>query len=706
MAIDTTTSVDVQTLTPFKKFIMTLGALPTSYLESMTYAELVMWFCNYLQNDVIPTVNNNGEAVEELQGLYEELKEYVNNYFDNLDIQEEVNNKLDALVQDGTLTRLIGNYIDPIVSIQNDEITSINNKVNAVASGSPAGVYATVSDLETANPDHSKIYLVSADGKWYYYSSGAWTAGGTYQSSESLDVLNMLKVDVDDLKKGYETFSSYSECKVGAFVYGEFRTTNLKRVCTVDLMHFDRPIEIHVADGYRCDVIGYTSAGVYTTDLAYVTGPNTYTIPTTRYFKVCIRLADETGALDNPDIATFMSKVTFKTLIQEHFDTIDDEIDALETSDEQIRYSNYKFEDIDFTNGKYITRIEGTGYIGSDEASCATNYVEVKPNALLKISNLYLSGNRTVATYDKSHNTIACLTSESSSATEMVIEIDEDVRYVKATGRVNVCPTFEYLSITSQDEMEEFIKTNGYTDLYEQATKYPVVSFIDDDTPSPNLVTLLKERCDDVGIKISFAGLTSNIGDSSYHEDFINLLLGYERDGFPTIMHGYTQGEFYRQANRDLADCEDDLVHAIQDMTKWGFSDFKCCWATPYGEYDDELKSLAYKWGFQSLVRYSSQENVEDPTKLNPEQRYQLYRYTFEDADDIPTIKTLIDKAVACKGWLIIGVHSSYPYIRGDDFPAGLAEVVDYATDSGCSIRTVNEELRRRMPIYNQYEKY
>ena len=32
MAVNTTTSVDVQTLTPFRRFIMTLGILPTSYL--------------------------------------------------------------------------------------------------------------------------------------------------------------------------------------------------------------------------------------------------------------------------------------------------------------------------------------------------------------------------------------------------------------------------------------------------------------------------------------------------------------------------------------------------------------------------------------------------------------------------------------------------------------------------------------------------
>ena len=45
-------------------------------------------------------------------------------------------------------------------------------EVQAVASGSPAGVYATVSDLITADPDRSKIYLVNADGHWYYYNNG------------------------------------------------------------------------------------------------------------------------------------------------------------------------------------------------------------------------------------------------------------------------------------------------------------------------------------------------------------------------------------------------------------------------------------------------------------------------------------------------------------------------------------------------------
>jgi hypothetical protein len=57
--------------------------------------------------------------------------------------------------------------------------------INAnVTKGSPSGVYATVSALQTAKPTgDGNIYLVSADGKWYYWSGSAWTAGGVYQGT-------------------------------------------------------------------------------------------------------------------------------------------------------------------------------------------------------------------------------------------------------------------------------------------------------------------------------------------------------------------------------------------------------------------------------------------------------------------------------------------------------------------------------------------
>lgn len=75
------------------------------------------------------------------------------------------------------------------VDVNGNTLTNeLNNKatkdeVQAVASGSPAGVYATVTALIEADPDHSRIYVVSADGHWYYYTNNQWNDGGPYQSS-------------------------------------------------------------------------------------------------------------------------------------------------------------------------------------------------------------------------------------------------------------------------------------------------------------------------------------------------------------------------------------------------------------------------------------------------------------------------------------------------------------------------------------------
>ena len=103
--------INVENLKPFPKFCYTIGMIPKSYKESLTYEEQLMWLCDFLENTVIPTVNNNGMAVQELQNLFVELKNYVDNYFTNLDVQEEINNKLDKMVQDGTLSEIITAYL-------------------------------------------------------------------------------------------------------------------------------------------------------------------------------------------------------------------------------------------------------------------------------------------------------------------------------------------------------------------------------------------------------------------------------------------------------------------------------------------------------------------------------------------------------------------------------------------------------------------
>ena len=122
----------INTIPNFKRFCMTIGELPTSYLETMTYYEMLVWFTEYMKNTIIPTINNNGLAVEELQNKYIELKSYVDNYFDNLDVQQEINNKLDAMAEDGTLEHIIASYLQT-QKIYNTHVEMIADAANLVS---------------------------------------------------------------------------------------------------------------------------------------------------------------------------------------------------------------------------------------------------------------------------------------------------------------------------------------------------------------------------------------------------------------------------------------------------------------------------------------------------------------------------------------------------------------------------------------------
>lgn len=84
--------------------------LPLVYDDSLTYYELLCKVVAYL-NHMLEDVQTLAGDVDELQSMFVELKKYIDEYFDNLDVQDEINNKLDEMVEDGTLDRLLGAYV-------------------------------------------------------------------------------------------------------------------------------------------------------------------------------------------------------------------------------------------------------------------------------------------------------------------------------------------------------------------------------------------------------------------------------------------------------------------------------------------------------------------------------------------------------------------------------------------------------------------
>lgn len=97
---------------PFKKLVLSFGAVPTDFKESMTYYELLSWLCNYIEKEIIPAINQHTEEFDKLINAYNQLKDYVENYFKNLDVQEEINNKLDEMAESGELAEAIAQFLN------------------------------------------------------------------------------------------------------------------------------------------------------------------------------------------------------------------------------------------------------------------------------------------------------------------------------------------------------------------------------------------------------------------------------------------------------------------------------------------------------------------------------------------------------------------------------------------------------------------
>ena len=101
---------DYKILKPFKMQVLTNFPYIEADFDALTNYELLCKVVEYL-NAVIHNENEVTEQVNSLYNAYVSLQAYVNSYFDNLDVQEEINNKLDEMAESGELTDIIAQYL-------------------------------------------------------------------------------------------------------------------------------------------------------------------------------------------------------------------------------------------------------------------------------------------------------------------------------------------------------------------------------------------------------------------------------------------------------------------------------------------------------------------------------------------------------------------------------------------------------------------
>jgi len=74
------------------------------------------------------------------------------------------------------------------------------------------GRYATLTALQTADPNHGYCYLVEENNHWYYWNGAAWTDGGKYMSA--LQDENVLTIESKGVEFGY--YANNSKVKVAS----------------------------------------------------------------------------------------------------------------------------------------------------------------------------------------------------------------------------------------------------------------------------------------------------------------------------------------------------------------------------------------------------------------------------------------------------------------------------------------------------------
>ena len=192
---------DYKNLTPFKWFVLENFPFIENDFDAINNYHLFSKVVEYL-NNTIDSMNLTGEQMENVTNAMTNLQNYVNNYFDNLDVQEEINNKLDEMAENGTLTQLIKQYIDPIYENYENEINTtlsnmqsqITNGLEEISSGTPL-VASSMNDMI----DTSRIYVLTTNGHWYWYNGTSWQDGGVYQTAENSNAVNEL---IDYIGKG------------------------------------------------------------------------------------------------------------------------------------------------------------------------------------------------------------------------------------------------------------------------------------------------------------------------------------------------------------------------------------------------------------------------------------------------------------------------------------------------------------------------
>lgn len=214
----------------------TLPVLPEVYGDELSYYELL--------NKVIEKLNAMGVTVNE-------LVEYVNSYFDSKDWQQMVNNKLDAMVADGTLDSIINQKIFGKLNNQvQTNTTAINNLDTQVKSNTTA-----INNLDTQVKSNTATIDTLRTHKKIVFIGDSYAEGYTPDGS----VVGWPTV----IKNGVPSFTIYEKYEGGAGIVNDgnngntFETLLTQLATTLSAIERNSISHVVIAGGYNDNNASY-----------------------------------------------------------------------------------------------------------------------------------------------------------------------------------------------------------------------------------------------------------------------------------------------------------------------------------------------------------------------------------------------------------------------------------------------------------------
>ena len=149
----------------FRRFVLQNFPFIEEDFDALTDYALICKVVEYL-NKVINSQNQLISEVESfetgmtadfnnLSDAFDQLQSFVDHYFDNLDVQQEINNKLDQMVEDGTLQEIIASYLNANAMWCFDTVNDMVNAPNLIN-----GSFARTIGYHAKNDGGAGVYKI------------------------------------------------------------------------------------------------------------------------------------------------------------------------------------------------------------------------------------------------------------------------------------------------------------------------------------------------------------------------------------------------------------------------------------------------------------------------------------------------------------------------------------------------------------------